>query len=249
MEYMGSLKAEGNKEEEPGTSLFHHLMAQRTNLEKDTMVLLQRLVVIAQLSRDVVDRKEVGAHYENLNFQLNKQFKRDLITGLLLIYPSCLLYIIESSRDFLLSVLKDLQAMQQKPDGTLLKAKIVFMAHNPESRMFQQWSYKVMDAAQVAVDTGIKRLEEDEESTETLVCSVLSSLQKLSENLQVSRMVLPGLVLDQTPQMIIPQKVLDKLLCRDELQSPAQHLQMYNSPLDISMEFGQVNPLNFYSSV
>ncbi|XP_008276016.1 testis-expressed protein 47 [Stegastes partitus] len=212
-------------------------------------IVLQRLIVIARLPHDPADRTELGAHYENLKFQLNKQYIWDHITGLLLIYPSCLLHVVESSRDILISVLKDLTVMQQQPHCALMEAKIVFMAHDPESRLFHQWSYKVLDAGQAAGNTGVKELEEDENSTETLVCSVLSALQKLSEQLEITKKALPGSVLDETPELIVPLKVLDKLLGRDELLSPQQYLQMYNSPLHVSIEFGQINPRSFFPSV
>ncbi|KAK9530007.1 hypothetical protein VZT92_011546 [Zoarces viviparus] len=83
-----------------------------------------------------------------------------------------------------------------------------------------------------------KRFEEEEESTEILVCCVLSALQKLSEHLEVSKAV-PGSVLDESPELIVSQTVLNKLLTRDELQTPQQHLQMYNSPLNIIMNAGK----------
>lgn len=38
-----------------------------------------------------------AAHYEKLNFQLSKQYILDPMTGLLLVYPSCLLHVIEVS--------------------------------------------------------------------------------------------------------------------------------------------------------
>ncbi|XP_035513937.1 testis-expressed protein 47 [Morone saxatilis] len=201
-------------------------------------IVLQRLIVIARLPHHLADRTELGAHYEKLHFQLSKEYMRDHMTGLLLIYPSCLLHIIESSREVLISVLKDLQEIQQQPDCSLLEApKVVFMAHNHQSRLFQQWSYKVLSEDQAAGDTGAKRPEEEEEaSTETLVCTVLSALQKLGETSRA----LPGLVLDETPELIVSQEVLEELWARDELQTPQQHLQMYNSPLNISMDFGQV---------
>ncbi|XP_049915451.1 testis-expressed protein 47 isoform X1 [Epinephelus moara] len=206
-------------------------------------IVLQRLIVIARLPRHLADRTELGAHYEKLNFQLSKQFIWDQMTGLLLIYPSCLLHVIESSRDVLLSFLRGLKDMQQQPDGAVLEApRVVFMAHNPQSRLFQQWSYKteVLDADQGAEDTGVKRLEEEEESTESLVCTVLSALQLLGEHLQISKKALPGLMLEERPHLIVSQDVLNKLLTRDDLQTPQQHLQMYNSPLNISMDFGRV---------
>ncbi|XP_047465436.1 testis-expressed protein 47 isoform X2 [Mugil cephalus] len=241
MEKMGQLNAEEKKEEETGTSLFHQLLAQRKDLGEESKTVLQRLVVVARLPSRRDDGTQLGAHYENLNFQLSKRYIWDHITGLMLIYPSCLLHVIESSRDILISILKDLTVMQQQPHCTLLEAKIVFMAHNPQSRLFQQWSYKVLTANQAA---GIKRLQEDDE-TDTLLCIVLSALQDLGKCLEISKKALPESVLDETPELIVPQKILDKLLTRGELLSPQQHLQMYASPLNVSIESGQVNLRNF----
>nr|CBN81723.1 Uncharacterized protein [Dicentrarchus labrax] len=205
---MEEINAEEKKEEETRTSLFHLLMAKRKDSDEDAVriklnkeersyiadykIVLQRLIVIARLPHHLADRTELGAHYEKLHFQLSKQYMWDHMTGLLLIYPSCLLHIIE-----------------------------------------------VLSEAQAVGDTGAKSPEEEEEaSTETLVCTVLSALQKLSEHLETSR-ALPGLVLDETPELIVSQEVLEELWARDELQTPQQHLQMYNSPLNISMDFGE----------
>ncbi|XP_017259518.1 testis-expressed protein 47 [Kryptolebias marmoratus] len=210
-------------------------------------IVLQRLIVIARLRCDLTDREELRAHYEKLNFRLKKQHVGDPITGLLLIYPSCLLQVIESSGVVLTSVLKDLAAMQQQPDDGLLETKIVFIAHNLQSRLFQKWSYKLLDENQVAGHAVVKRLEEEEESTQFLVCSVLSALKKLGELLETTQEVLPGSVLDETPELIVPEKILEKLLGRDELITPQQYLQMYQSPLKISIEFGQVNLRSFLS--
>ncbi|XP_069373386.1 testis-expressed protein 47 isoform X2 [Paralichthys olivaceus] len=237
------VKKEEEEEEETGTSLFHHVMEQRKDLpDEDVKIVLQRLIVIGRLPHDVADRTELGDHYERLNFQLSKQHIWDHVTGLLLIYPACVLHVIESSRDVLLSVLKDLRDTQLQTDGSLLEtAKVVSMAHVPHSRMFQQWSYKVLDADHVAGAPVKKGFEEEEESTETLVCSLMSALQNLGKHLRTSQKTLPGSVLDGAPELVVSQDVLGKLLSRDELPSPQLHLQMYDSPLNISMGFGQMN--------
>ncbi|TMS22270.1 Testis-expressed protein 47 [Larimichthys crocea] len=228
---------ERKKEAETGTSLFHRLMAQRKDPEEDVKIVLQRLIVIARLPHRLADRTELGAHYERLNFHLSKQYTFDHITGLLLIYPSVLLHVIESSRDVLLSVLKDLKDLQQETDCALLEApKVVFMAHNPESRLFQQWSYKVLNVDQKPGDAEAKEQEEEEDSTETLVCTVLSALQKLGEHLETSKKADRGSVLDETPGLVISQAVLEKLLARADFLTPQEHLQMYDSPLNISMD-------------
>lgn len=49
----------------------------------------------------------------------------------------------------------------------------------------------------------------------------------------------PGSVLDEAPDLIVPPEVLEKLLSRDELQSPRQFLQLYDSPLNVGMDFGE----------
>ncbi|KAM6964522.1 testis-expressed protein 47 [Tautogolabrus adspersus] len=240
MEEMGRLKADEKKEDKTGMSLFDQLMAQSKDAEEDVKIVLQRLIVIARLPHHLADKTEIGAHYERLNFQLSKQYILDHMTGLLLIYPSCVLHVIESSREVLLSVLKDLKEMQQQQEWTLLEdPKVVFMEHRPESRLFQQWSYKVLSADQALTDAEAKRLDEEEESTETVVCTVLSALQKLGEHVETSKKAGPESVLDETPELIVSQKVLDKLLTRDELLTPKQYLQMYDLPLHINMDFGQ----------
>ncbi|KAM7370419.1 hypothetical protein PAMP_009971 [Pampus punctatissimus] len=230
------LEEEEEQEEEEGDSVTMFDVFDGKMREK---IVLQRLSVIARLPCDLADRTEVGAYYEKLNFQLSKRHTWDHMTGLLLIYPSCLLHVIESSREVLVAVLKDLKDIQQQSDGALLEApKVVFMAHNPQSRLFQQWSYKVLNADQVTGGLGAKGPEDEEGSTETLLCCVLSALQKLSEHRETSK-TLPGSVLDETPELIVSPEVLDRLLSQEELQNPQQYLQAYNSPLNISMDFGQ----------
>ncbi|XP_034564090.1 testis-expressed protein 47 [Notolabrus celidotus] len=232
-----NLWEEGDSEEEENRIL--SLFDVRLGRLREKTV-LQRLIVMARLPHHLADRTEVGAHYERLNFQLSKQYILDQMTGLLLIYPSCVLHVIESSREVLLSVLKDLKKMQQQQECILMEdPKVVFVEHDPESRLFQQWSYKVLSADQAVGDAAAKKFEDDEEDTETLVCSVLSGMQKLSEHTEISKVV-PGAVLDETPGLIVSQKLLDKLLDRDELLTPERYLQLYDSPLHVNMDFGQV---------
>ncbi|XP_032431216.1 testis-expressed protein 47 isoform X2 [Xiphophorus hellerii] len=213
---------------------------------KSEKVVLQQLTMVAQVPRDSADRTELGARYQNLLTQLTKQHKLDYgITGLLLIYPTCLLHIIEASEYMLDCFLNELQATQEQPECNLLEAKIAFMWHSLESRQFKQWSYKVLTADQIDVNPVFTRLEKVEESIETVVCRVLTPLQKLVTHLETSK-DLPGAILDNKPEFLNPPEVLEELLDRDELLSPQQYLQMYHSPLNISIDLGQVNLRSFF---
>ncbi|CAG03003.1 unnamed protein product [Tetraodon nigroviridis] len=155
------------------------------------------------------------------------------MTGLLLIYPSCVLHIIESSREVLLRVLKDLKDLQQHPTRAMLKdSKVVFLVQNPLGRLFQQWSYKVIDAGQT-----LQALEE--ENTESLVCTVLSALQELETTKHIP----------ESWEFILSQELVLKLLGRDDLLSPEEHLQTFDSPLNIRVDFGQVSRSQFINRV
>ncbi|XP_060951324.1 testis-expressed protein 47 [Limanda limanda] len=245
MERTDTLGAEVEKEEEEtGTSLFHRVMEQRKDLpDEDVKMVIQRLILIGRLPHDVADRTELGDHYTRLHLRLNKRYIWDQMTGLLLVYPTFVLHVIESSRDVLLAVLKDLRDMQLQTDGCLMDAaKVVFMAHVPHSRMFHHWSYKVLDAADV--DSLSEGFEEDEDSTATLVCSLLSALDKLAEHLQTPKKTVPGSVPD-APQLLVSQELPGKLLPRDELLSPEEHLQLYDFPLNIRLGLGKLSCRSF----
>lgn len=125
----------------------------------------------------------------------------------------------------------------------------------------------MLGADQVIRDPAVKVLEDEDVSIETLVCSVLSTLQNLSKKLEQSKVcffaddlfpfwkpklsqsfsliswlqskALPGSVLDETPQLIVHQKILERLLGREELLSSQKYLDMYKSTLNISIEFGK----------
>lgn len=86
----------------------------------------------------------LATHFEKLDRQLRREFMFDRVTGLLLLFPTCLLHIVESSRDVLLSVLRN---MQHLVNSDLLEgSKVVLLIHDPQRRMFQQWSYKVQSS-------------------------------------------------------------------------------------------------------
>ncbi|KAM3591783.1 uncharacterized protein V6R79_007358 [Siganus canaliculatus] len=221
-----SLPEEEEEEERSSVTMFDDV--HRKKREK---TVLQRLVVVARLPQRLSDRTEVGAHFEKLRFQLNRDHLWDQTTGVLLLYPSCLLHVIESSREVLRSVLEDLTE-QQRSRVLLEDPKIVFIAHNPPSRLFHQWSYQVLEAQQ---RPGFRS---EEDGREGLVGSVLSALQKLGEDVETSKGP-PGSVLDQTPELMVSQDVLDQLLDRDDLLSPQQHLNMYSSLPDVSVSFGE----------
>ncbi|XP_035605323.1 testis-expressed protein 47 isoform X4 [Oncorhynchus keta] len=238
------LSFDQKKEEDVGTSLFHCHMKQRMlfNPQEEMKFLLHRLIVVASLPQQLADRKDLGVHYEELNQRLQRYYQGDAITGLLLLYPTCMLHVIESSSEVLVSLLQDLRDMQERPHCVLIEApRVLVMSHDLPSRLFQQWSYKVLNVP-ARVGGMLSRdgpEREEEEDTDTLVSTALSMLLKLGNHLlkatKGSKMPL-GSVLDEVPEMIVPQDILVQLLSRGDLLSPQQYLQAYHTPLHILMD-------------
>uniref|UniRef100_A0A4W5Q4B2 BLUF domain-containing protein n=1 Tax=Hucho hucho TaxID=62062 RepID=A0A4W5Q4B2_9TELE len=204
--------------------------------------LLHRLIVVASLPQQLADRKDLGVHYEELNQRLQRYYQGDAITGLLLLYPTCMLHVIESSSEVLVSLLQDVRNMQERPHCVLIEApRVLVMSHDLPSRLFQQWSYKVLNV-QARVGGMLSRDGPEEEDTDTLVSTALSMLLKLGNHLlkttKGSKMP-PGSVLDEVPEMIVPQDILVQLLSRGDLLSPQQYLQAYHTPLHILMDSGE----------
>ncbi|XP_072312981.1 testis-expressed protein 47 [Eucyclogobius newberryi] len=200
-------------------------------------ILLQRLFLTAQLPNGLGDRTELAAHYEKLSLQLSKRFPWDNVTGLLLLYPSCLIHVIESSKDVFVTILEDLIELQQTSDCVSIEAsKIVFMAHSPHSRQFQQ--YKILHA-DVGPARGTKELVK--EPTETLVLQVLSSVNTIAKQLEQAKRTEGGSALKD---LGMSPDVLISLTTRADLQTPQEYLKLYNSPLHFSMDFGAFIAVN-----
>ncbi|CAL1600063.1 unnamed protein product [Knipowitschia caucasica] len=199
-------------------------------LEREKL-LHQRLYLVARLPKGGKDRTELAAHYEKLSLQLSKRFPLDNMTGILLLYSSCLIHVIESSRDVLFTILEDLIELQEETDCVLLEApKIVFMAHSPRSRQFQQWSYKLLNTE---TDQAAGSRESDPTETETLILEILSSVTTVAKQLEQAKRTEGG---PPVKMHGLSPDVLITLTYREDLFTPQQYLNMYQSPLHVNLE-------------
>ncbi|XP_074927844.1 uncharacterized protein LOC116822896 isoform X4 [Chelonoidis abingdonii] len=136
-----------------------------------------------------------------------------------------------------------MQAQQHR--ALVLEPKILVLSHNIPSRLFQQWSYKVLAVPSRHLGYDTSR----EEPIETITGECLAMLLKLGMHLlkyPKSPLNLPDAVLEEVSNLIIPQDTIYHLLECRELLSPAQFLQAYDSPLNVVMDsghmFGSDNP-------
>ncbi|XP_062382299.1 testis-expressed protein 47 isoform X2 [Sardina pilchardus] len=208
--------------------------------------LLQRLVVIARLPHRLADRRAVGVYYEKLTQTLQRSYPGESITGLLLLYPTCALHVLECSSEVVTAVLQDLGQMEAEPQsGVLERPRVLLVTHDAPGRLFQHWGWRELD---LAVATAATLGEEQvPEPTEALLSQVLTQLLRLGNHLlttptkvQTSKASPEGVVEELHEKLLVPQHVLSQLLQRTELLTPQQYLQAYHTPLHLLIDSGHV---------
>ncbi|XP_043924729.1 testis-expressed protein 47 isoform X2 [Protopterus annectens] len=222
-----------------GTSLFHHILNRRMILSarEEMKSLLHRLIFVGKISPELADKRDLAEYWEEMFQNVQRYYQGEGITGLLLIYPSYVIHILESSCDVLYSVIRDLKDMQKQGNRALiLEPRILVVSHDIPTRLFYHWSYKVLNlTARWLGDIS------SNEPVERIVNDCLALLLKLGKHLQSSpknSRVVPDSLIDKVPELIVPQDTIKHLLDRNELLTPEKFLQAYDSPLNIVMDSG-----------
>uniref|UniRef100_A0A2D4MN07 BLUF domain-containing protein n=1 Tax=Micrurus spixii TaxID=129469 RepID=A0A2D4MN07_9SAUR len=238
-------KLDESPDEEERTSFLNHLLLDRVlHGAEDTKFLLHRLIFLAKISPDLADKRYLAEYWEQLFLNLQRQYCQGVgVTGLLLLYPTYIIHILESSSDVLHSVLRDLRDMEQQKRVLVLDAKILVMSHNLPARLFPQWSYKVLNLPERYLNYETSH----EEPVEATISECLTALLKLGKHLlryPKSPKNLPDHFLEKVPEFIVSQDTIGFLLECQELLSPAQFLHLFEFPLNIQMDSDSTHSLS-----
>ncbi|XP_068100396.1 testis-expressed protein 47 isoform X2 [Hyperolius riggenbachi] len=102
---------------------------------------VHRLFYIAKIGPEMAVYKLLTDHYEKLFHILLKHNLGESVSGLLLIYPSCVIHIIESTSEILYGIIQDLAHIQH---SLLQEAKILVISHHVSGRLFPQWYFRLI---------------------------------------------------------------------------------------------------------
>ncbi|XP_073538552.1 testis-expressed protein 47-like isoform X1 [Phyllobates terribilis] len=200
--------------------------------------LLHRLIFVSKISPNMADKRDLGEYWEK-RFQRYNQGEN--VTGLLLLYPAYTIHCVESSGDVLYCVIRDLQRMTKQGDRALvLDPKIVVMSHNIPSRLFSQWSSKVLNVPGQYLGEKFS-----EEATEGIISECLTKMLKIGKHLTKypkGSKNIPDSVFEKVPELIIPQASIMHLLQCKNLLTAEQFLKMYDTPLYIIQDSDCVWP-------
>ncbi|XP_018429872.1 PREDICTED: uncharacterized protein C7orf62 homolog [Nanorana parkeri] len=206
------------------------------NSKDDAKSILHRLIFVSTTSPDLADKRDLGEFWEQQFQQYNQG---DAVTGILLLYPSCTIHVLESGGEVLYCVLRDLRKMKKQGERALvLNPKILVLSHNLPNRLFSQWSYKVLDVPGQYWEDKFS-----EEATDGIITECLTKILKIGKQLTKypkGSKTIPDSLFQKAPELIIPQTSILHLLQSRALLTPDQFLEAYDSPLHVTLDSGHV---------
>ncbi|XP_037692535.1 testis-expressed protein 47 [Choloepus didactylus] len=211
---------------------------QRLQLKK---FLLHRMFLVAMIPANT-EKKDVTEYYEKVFQLILKHHLEESVTGLLVIYPTSILHVLESSSGTLFQILTDYVNRQKSEREFFIQGmKIIVVSHNIPTRLFMQWHVSVIKVPVMYLDDVTQS-----QSLEELISEFLIQTHKLASYLFKTVKVGtkgPGDNLHQiAPELLLPEQVI-KCLCKsEEFLDPETFLKMYNKPIHVTMDSEVVWP-------
>ncbi|XP_020843113.1 testis-expressed protein 47 [Phascolarctos cinereus] len=202
--------------------------------------LLHRIFLVAKISANA-DKKKIAEYYEQVYQNILKLHVGENVTGIILIYPTTTLHVIESSSGMLYQILQDYVSHEEdEPSFLLQDLKILVVSHNIPTRLFMQWYTSMITVPVMYLEDITQSQSKDEVVSECL--TLLKLGMYLLRNVKVGTKG-PGDTLHNLVPELIPSEEIIKYLCRAEgFLAPAEFLRMYNKPIHVTLDAEVVWP-------
>ncbi|XP_037363294.1 testis-expressed protein 47 [Talpa occidentalis] len=210
---------------------------QRLHLKK---FLLHRMFLVAELAANT-EKKDISDYFEQIFQSISKRRLGEIVTGLLLLYPSSMLYILESSSGSLSRILLDY--LQHKKEGNFFiqRMKIIVVSHNIPTRFFMQWHISVINVPVLYLDDVTQSQSLEEVITEFLTLTHKLALF-LFKTVKVGTKG-PGDNLHQlAPELLLSEQIIKYLCKSEEFMDPETFISMYKKPIHVTLDSEVVWP-------
>ncbi|KAL0983947.1 hypothetical protein UPYG_G00135070 [Umbra pygmaea] len=209
-------------------TLLTEVETQLTTTDKKRLI--HRLVYAAMTTQN--SEVAITEYYRIYLSTLWKNTQADAVTGILLLYPNCIIHLIESSSEVLHMILKDLVDMEST-DFPLKEVRILVLSHCV-LRTFPSWCHHSVKVSLSLQDSTLLQ-----QPVETLVTESLATIYKLCASLKDKKSKLGP----EAQQQAFPLQDAVTTLCQSPvLCSPCKYLQTYTQPTNILMDSETVWP-------
>ncbi|NWX90805.1 TEX47 protein, partial [Nothoprocta ornata] len=162
------------------------------------------------------------------------------VSGILLLYSSCALHVIESCIGTIHFIIQDLASLQNQEQNALFQEiKVLVVSHNIPSRLFPDWYVTTVTPSVTYLQDTTQAQSTEEVLTECLVllfklaAYVPKTFEDDSDDLNNDLHTL-------APELIIPAETVNYLCDTEEFPSPEEFLKMYLNPLQPAMDSGML---------
>ncbi|XP_036285399.1 testis-expressed protein 47 [Pipistrellus kuhlii] len=217
-----------------------HVLEEKQKLQLKKF-LLDRMFLVAK-TKENIEKKDVTDYYEHLFQTISKQYVSEAVTGLLLIYRTFILHILESSSSTLYSILLDYINHKKKRGEYFIKGmKIVVVSHNIPTRIFMQWHVIVIKVPVMYLDDVTQS-----QSLREIVTEFLTQTHKLAlyffKTLKVGAKGPSENLYQPAPELLLPEQIIKYLYKSEEFLEPEIFINMYNRPIHITFDTEVVWP-------
>uniref|UniRef100_A0A803TZ38 BLUF domain-containing protein n=1 Tax=Anolis carolinensis TaxID=28377 RepID=A0A803TZ38_ANOCA len=182
--------------------------------------LIHRMFLVGKTRKEVQDG-EIIAYHEQLFQQIYKFHLGEPASGVLLIYPSCILHVIEASSGTLYHILKDL---------------VLVLSHNIPTRLFSQWYATPVEVPETLEDTTQGPVHRGGAHREP---GPLPLIKMLVNMFQVGNKGLSDCLHRGVPELLVRAETIHRLCQAPECWSPTEFIQTFSNPLQPSMDSGK----------
>lgn len=223
----------------PRSNYFHFQEEkQRLQLKK---FLLHRLFLVAKITANI-EKKDLAHYYEQVFQSILKHHLGEAVTGVLLMYPTYILHILESSSGTLYRILLDYVDHETKEREYFIQGmKIIVVSHNIPTRIFMQWQVSTIKVPVMYLDDVTQS-----QSLEEVITEFLSQTHKLAlylfKTVKVSSKGPNDNLHQVAPDLLLPEQIIKYLCKSEEFMDPKTFLDMYNKPVHVTLDSEVVWP-------
>jgi len=193
--------------------------------------LIHRLIYFGRLNPDATrNPMELGELYETFFRSTVGNFQTEPVSGLLLVYPTYFMHILEGPENVLFDVIEEgIKGI----NNIIQDFKVLVYISNVPGRLFSIWTFRVLSIS-MRID-GSKM----QESFENSVTDAITLIYKLSNELLKFSKVQMKSALDQLTvkysHLLVPQDLIETLLGHKELLTFLEFRMKYMLPIHVTL--------------
>jgi hypothetical protein len=204
-------------------------------------LLLHRMFLVANIQANT-EKKEITEYYEQMFQSVLKHHLGEPVTGLLLLYPSSMLHIFETSNGTFFRILLDYVAQERnETDFFIQNMKIISISHNIPTRLFMHWNVSVIKVPVMYLDDVTQSLSLEEVITDFLTLTHKLGIYLL-KTVKVGTKGPADNLHHIAPDLLLPEQIIKYLCKAEEFMDPVEFLEMYNRPIHITLDSEVVWP-------